>query len=827
MTKTVEATISDELLTSGTDHSDRFVYSNYFVPLLVTFKDDRTPILPFYVKEHIVELVRQGVIDGDHLVKLLGQLGLSGLWELNEMNRARERLDGAPYVSAPQGARVRRFDLQRITRDLDETDKLLEVFASGRDESSDELLTIASKRLARSVEELLAGNGEVLDGLPSPQSANGGAGVKTRATVLPEQDAELIAGLLQSTVGYVFLDRTRIRPVGFAIGEPVYALGLAPGEEVVLEQKTFTKREATFEDQTEQEKQFDIELSSTYSTELQEGYERHNSLTGGWGHHADHTGQYSSPIGLPWGQINAQHTLGSTLNSTTASDESARRSVKDGQTASSKVSAKYRTQHKTTFKVTTESGFEASSKRTIRNPNRATPVTLHYFKIMQRLQMHQQRYGVRLCWSPSIENPARTFFAKIQAGRAEIIAHAGADLPPAPKEPPRRGPSGESTTTERLFETSVSPVFDTYLWNVGGGQTADYDIDIPVPTGYTWDGVKADSNITVFTTRPAVNRWIVGMPYVTDTPTGKKLRVRVHIDCGNIVGGDGIQVQVKSLFYKDVILTQTLVEDTTYADDIAAYRVALKDWTDARDAALLAAEEAADALEQRLLASLSPINEMISQIVEQNFPPAVRDEVWEIDYWQRLFDWDRASFVAYPSWWSSGDALHAGGTRDPSRDPSDFINASWAKLYLPVRVGMEQLALRWIFGKAVAVPLASEVEARFTAIVDDLRAYRNDVLGAPDEIVALDTPCKPVPEKFACLASWAELMPTDGTHIEVVQAATSAADLATKQEIDDAAALRSALVESEQRSAGLKDKAAQQMTEPATINVRVGADGTG
>jgi hypothetical protein len=40
----------------------------------------------------------------------------------------------------------------------------------------------------------------------------------------------------------------------------------------------------------------------------------------------------------------------------------------------------------------------------------------------------------------------------------------------------------------------------------------------------------------------------------------------------------------------------------------------------------------------------------------------VRDDVWEIAYWQRLFDWERASFVAYPGWWSGGE------TRNPILD---------------------------------------------------------------------------------------------------------------------------------------------------------------
>ncbi|MEE3918927.1 hypothetical protein V2I01_12320 [Micromonospora sp. BRA006-A] len=69
--------------------------------------------------------------------------------------------------------------------------------------------------------------------------------------------------------------------------------------------------------------------------------------------------------------------------------------MKDSRTATSKVAARYRTQHKTDFKLVTETGAESSSKRTVRNPNRATPITLHYFKVLQRLELAHERYGAR------------------------------------------------------------------------------------------------------------------------------------------------------------------------------------------------------------------------------------------------------------------------------------------------------------------------------------------------------------------------------------------------------------------------------------------------
>ncbi len=825
MSKTIVAKIGNEVLSSATKHSDRYVYSNYFVPLLVTFDDDdSTPILPFYVKQQILEVANYGIVDPDRVETILRKLGYSELWEKNAMSEAQKRLETFPSWPGPISAAppTDGHSLPTIGHEIRDADALLETLGPRLEEDDRELLSLVSRRLSESSEALL-------DIEESPARSGATTLIEdedeaVRPTILTGQDVEFIAGLLQSDVGLVFLDRTRIRPVGFALGEHVYALGLAPGEEVTLEQKTFTKRQVTLEEQTDQEKQFDIELSSTYSTEIQEGFERQRSVTDSWGLNASHTGQYSSPQSMPWGQINASHTIGYTKNVSEASQQSARRSVKDGQTGSSKVAARYRTQHKTTFRVVSEQGFEATSKRTMRNPNRTTPATLHYFKVLQRLKMMQERYGVRLCWAPSVKDPALTFFEKIRKGRQHIMDEAVRNLPPVPVKPPAPASGGAPTTTEREKTSRVSPIVVADKWDLSGGMAWDYDVDIPYDTGYTWDGdVSAvEASINVITRRPqkTVTRKVIGLPYPVQDEGGNKLRVRVHIGAPSWVGGPGISFQVGATFYKDVTVTEKAGENTQYNLELEAYRTALKEWTDNRDAALAAAHKAADAFEQRLVHGLSPVNEMVSQIIEQHFPASVRDECWEVEYWQRLFDWERASFVAYPSWWSSGE------TRNPVLDPSDFINASWAKLYLPVRVGMEHLALRWIFGKTVAVSLSKEVESRFNALVTDLRKFRSDVLGAVDEVVDLTKVCQEAPEKYRCLATWNELMPTDGTHIEVVQGATNAADAITGKEIEDATGLREALLGSEKWSAKLKEQAHNQMTQPATIDVQVGTGGS-
>jgi hypothetical protein len=96
-----------------------------------------------------------------------------------------------------------------------------------------------SKRIAASSQSVAA--------LGHPASGQSGQGAQfgIPGSVSPDQQLEMA---LAAEIGFLYLDRTRIRPIGFAVGEFIYSLSLAPGEEVTIDQKTFSKRESTFED---------------------------------------------------------------------------------------------------------------------------------------------------------------------------------------------------------------------------------------------------------------------------------------------------------------------------------------------------------------------------------------------------------------------------------------------------------------------------------------------------------------------------------------------------------------------------------------------------
>jgi hypothetical protein len=617
---------------------------------------------------------------------------------------------------------------------------------------------------------------------------------------LPEnadpQSIDILRKLLQSEIGWLFLDRTRIRPTGFALGEHVQSLSLAPGEELVVEQKTFSKRETTFEDQTEQERQIDLELASTLSTELTEGLDREASRSE---QTAFQLGGSASSTGAAIVKADASYSK----NISEASSQAQKRSVKDTTTASSKVAAKYRAIHKTVLKISTESRFEAGSKRVIRNPNPYTAVDLHYFKIMQRLELVQERYGCRLCWAVAVKDPATDLMQRISNGKQLMIerAVAAVSLPKKPDPPaqPNRPPRVER-----------SIVKDADKWGVWGDMRAEYDLAIPIPAQYIWNGdVDGVRRQTTVTGRPPENMsWtIVGTPVPDQSGN---LIVKIRVGANAWVGGPKITMQAAATF-----VAQPLESDPAYQKAYQDYKAALLRWeadaAAALDAPRRAAETAADEWAHQMLQSLDPARELMDQIARRTFRGAMSDEPWEISFWSQVFDWERAGVALYPSWWSDQPS------RDYLRGPNNFLNASWAMLYLPARPGFERLALRWIIAKVRDQALDGETEKVITGLVDDLKAFRAANFGSAEE-ASLSAADGAVSEKFLTLGRWEEALPTDGTHMEIVQSMTSAVDAEGQERLRVAAQLLANRLTTEQQDVELKKKTLALST-PANAKV--------
>jgi|GEM_PF-2492609 len=594
-----------------------------------------------------------------------------------------------------------------------------------------------------------------------------GAGPKTdplmQSNLSPDDQ---ITGQLGSEFGLLFLDRTRIRPAGFVLGEHLTSISLAPGEETTIEQKTFTKVEQSFEETKEDEKTKDQELSSSYSNELSESLEWQLSLS------KKSTNTSGGKISGSYEGIGIEASNQTAKDLTDGDTRTARDSLKLSETTTRKISSKQRQQHKIVMRLSQESRFESGSKRVIRNANTLAPIDLVYFKIMQRLQMSQERYGLRLCWAPAVADPAGRLFAELEKRRLTFMAVATAvDSGPAPISP-------TPPTTHPPISQSVATIADKFdpVW---GGQSADYIIDIPAPANYIWDQQPVLLNFGFTASRPA------GARILTTVGTMSGVQVIVHVgaeDCRNPLKWQFWQAQGTAT----ITLSATFLpvpdsaSDQAYADKMAKYLEDLAVWKSVRNTAQAEATARAEAewgvIRADFLARSNIVQEVMGALIEQAFPnPSSRDEPWELDLWQRLFDFDHVSIRFYPSWWN-GRVL-----RDPDAGANSFMNASWARVYVPIRPNAEQAALRWLLARTLSNSGSHKIEVMIQKVVDALRTYRLTHFGSEDEM-QLGDPRQPLEHcptfirPSRCLGQWTELIPTDGTHLEVLQATTSGAD---------------------------------------------------
>lgn len=780
--------IDPEILDTDSSPADRFVYSAQYIAYYSPGIDKQIQLPPYrgsYVGQLASTMspdVRERVLKEYPAIRKYAEQ----LAKANEKAHA----PGGAGKAAPSAAQVER-DAKHV----------LELSQGHLDQPAERAKFLAAlKQVSSSGHAFLA-----------PGASGGGEQINPPGSVSPEQQ---LAMAMASEIGFLFLDRTRIRPIGFAVGEFVYSLSLAPGEEVTIEQKTYSKRETTFEDMNDQESTLDLEISSNLTSELTEGLNQENSQLS----RDSETGGVH--VGVQYEGINVQAGPTTTDSVDDGHKTTSTTALKNTQTSSSKVAAKYRAQHKVTFTVSTENRYESTSKRVIKNPNPYTPIDLLYFKMNQKLKLSQERYGVRLCWAPAVRDPASGFYARLQALKDALFAaaaQASAGPRPVPPDPP-------ATQDSSIVLSSVTNA-NKFDW-FNGSQSNDYEVEIDPPPGFIWDGdasfVTSSLMFTFSGSRPA------GAEVRGPSNAGAGMKCLVHVGIENKVWVDNT-TSPPSVRYEGTgsafftvqarFITTTVPGNDDYNQQLAQWRAADAQWQ-AQDAqvkadALAKAQAQWDELRAEQLADVNPLDETFGLLIWQLFPAQYRDDAGEIDMWQRLFDWRQASLKLYPAWWAGGPL------REPTLPPDHFLNASWARLYLPIRPGAEDQALRWIYQLTATAPLFQGVDQYVKDLVDQVSQYRQSMFGSDAEVVVTEVPgqCPTAEVQFECLGTWEESLPTDGTHLEVLQATTLAADDDSRQRLADAAAHRTEEIERLKRDNELR--ASVNQSGPGTVNTEV------
>src|ERR1044071_668913 len=114
MQKSIIASLDESLLETKTADSDRFVLCNYVMPLLITYADDVTPLLPGYKRAQLNAFARTGVLDGQRMLEAISALDVGEVVARNHLElaapirpaavRASEILTGPASAGNPAGA---------------------------------------------------------------------------------------------------------------------------------------------------------------------------------------------------------------------------------------------------------------------------------------------------------------------------------------------------------------------------------------------------------------------------------------------------------------------------------------------------------------------------------------------------------------------------------------------------------------------------------------------------------------------------------------------------------------------------------------------------
>lgn len=622
----------------------------------------------------------------------------------------------------------------------------------------------------------------------------------------PGDDIE--AGMSASDFGVVLLERTRITPAGFALGEHLLSLSLAPGEEVTIEQKAYSERTVTYEDVSDTDEQVDTEVGSSLTTELSVALSQAVTDTKNKGFNAGAT--------VGYGGFSTSGGYADSINSamTQTQAETVRNTVNQTQ----KLTARRRAQHKISVKVSETSKFETGNKRVLRNPNQFTPIDLVYFKILQKVDLSHERFGVRLCWAPFVRDPGVVLDEALRSARQNIESQIPLNLPPEPPPPPL--PAGSKSYKKSSGTQELTK------WGIPNDMSADYEFEISPDAGFTWDG--DESVITSTLNSNHTGNWGPHrgdpQPEVVRTePSAGGVKVLIHMGIREDWNRPHFYIEFKARF-----VTDTAAADADYQKKLGEWQtqhdIWVKEVSQNRADRTAKVEAMLEEWKKNYTKTFDPISAGFQLLIAHLFPPEAHeahDEGFEVEMWNKIFDFAQAAFQYYPSWWSGEER------RNPGKPPDSFENASWMRVFLPIRPGFEEQALNLIIGRRVYTkPTDPLIANAITKVLKDLTTARDTYFGGVDEIKIIPgTPCPGIETPYICLGHWNDLLPTDGTHLEVVQAKTTAVDDTNEQSLNDAHTMITARISNQQSEGQLTTSVKDRVTtstEPPDVDVTIG-----
>lgn len=600
-----------------------------------------------------------------------------------------------------------------------------------------------------------------------------------KAGVASPENKEELASFLQASLrilgkvdwlGVVYFERLRARPVQVTIGETVQVIWMAPGDTVQITQKFETKKSVELESITDREREKQLEIGSTWSTEWNRSVGSTNSTTLG----------ISETAGVgPFPELPL--TISTGLNMSQSFTDTVEERLRIAQEATQKQSSRAREQHKVTVKQSSEFREESGISRTSRNSNPARVLSLEIKKLYRKDHISFERYDSRLCLALTAIDPGREMRRAFLEGLEK--------MDPANDKLYRCTHPGQPEDREKeitilnpnLSRPTGTLIFLDSIWD-------DYEIS-PKTSGFLllkqptlevtdWDWIEYkigsqvthDGNASGFKSHGG---W-VKVRNATKGISTQSVEIHALFPRGLTWRTKHIKVKVRSRWGpKDA--------------DLAAYKSCLEG-----EYERLRADFSVDKVRALFERCRLQIREsVLRRVVEDHFLNLLPDQLTaekmtNFEEVRQYFDWS-AAIIDTLSWWllptsaqyhqEVRDALSALPFEQPIDEFLDQVMiAPAARVYLPIRSGFEQQAIELYAGKQkVLTRLVSSFvkdrETRFGTYKRDLPTA--EALCAPGypSYTSLKAnrwqyDWEQPQSKFEVLGTWSELLPLDGVHAE-------------------------------------------------------------
>lgn len=588
----------------------------------------------------------------------------------------------------------------------------------------------------------------------------------------------------QGRVGLLFSDRLRFQPAGLVVGEQVYTMSLAPGEEVELRQVVETKRKSTIEDIVDREQELSFNLTASWTNEITEGLAEQSSIQS-----AVNVGANAN-VKLPIEELPIGFGINVSNSVTTADSITREQSTTTAFERTSNAASKMRSQHKIRMEITNEQSNSLTTTRKIRNANSQRSQTNIFSKVYRKERVTLERYGLQLCFRLVVNDPS--FRA-----RSNFLANLDKIDPNNPAHY-AKSPTGVSTSGTFDFEYGQGQFMDEYSTSFESREI-DMRGDLKKP-----DGTAAPGNFILSSSRLGLVEFqideyvntIVSSTTTSSTSTSmndfKSHHGVLEWEPAPSTGGTSAKGTVV------VGLSHRWFSYIVGVNGIMLKKATIKvsaDWVPAQadlDAIRAANEDLrrqlADALNEEKILQLrnNSINDYPGQVLAEAISRGI-EQTQEMVHLRHIFDFQNAIVESAPYWAStSGVAAYRDIERRLSALPvplainsvlTDELTSPQAIVYIPVIEGHEADALDLLPGvdwqeKARIMSDIDQYRANSFAPVPTYLPTYDEILGpaplvsTPADVAAWATEWEKPQKQFQVVSHWSLLTPTDGLHME-------------------------------------------------------------